>query len=217
MQIESPNMNIQTYVLNMTHRKDRREEAEKELKRINWCEDLVEFIPAKMTMRNGLIGCGLSHAYALSKFLFESEGDTCMIFEDDFHILNPDNFHEKISEVLTASDEWDVLLLASNQALPVASTKYPGVYRIHNAQTTSSYVVRRAYAPKLIKLFYEAGNRLSALSLAMDKKIINHFYGHDMIWKTLQLEDNFWAFLPSICIQRESFSDIEQRVVSYGV
>ena len=68
-----------------------------------------------------------------------------------------------------------------------------------------------------IKLFFEAGNRLSALSLSTDKKIINHFYGHDMIWKTLQLEDNFWAFLPALCIQRESFSDIEQRVVAYGV
>ena len=210
-------MNFQTYVINLPHRKDRRSEAEKELKKIGLCDNLVEFLPAKMTMRNGLIGCGFSHAFALSKFLFESEGDACVIFEDDFHIVEPDKFNERTAEVLASEDGWDVLFLASNQAIPVAPTKFSGVYKIHNAQTASAYVVKRAYAPKLIKLFFEAGNRLSALSLSTDKKIINHFYGHDMIWKTLQLEDNFWAFLPALCIQRESFSDIEQRVVAYGV
>ena len=210
-------MNFQTYVINLPHRKDRRAEAEKELKKIGLCEDLIEFLPAKMTMRNGLIGCGYSHAFALSKFLFESEGDACVIFEDDFHVVDPDNFVERTADVLAVEDGWDVLFLASNQAIPVAPTKFPGVFKVHNAQTASAYVVRRSYAPKLIKLFFEAGNRLSALSLSMDKKIINHFYGHDMIWKTLQLEDNYWAFLPALCIQRESFSDIEQRVVSYGV
>jgi GR25 family glycosyltransferase involved in LPS biosynthesis len=170
-----------------------------------------------MTSRNGLIGCGLSHAYALSKFLFESEGDACVIFEDDFYVLDPDNFQEKVSPVLTSDDNWDVLLLASNLAMPIGNTKYSGVFRIVNAQTASAYVVKRTYAPKLIKLFYEATNQLSALSLTVDKKTCNHFYGHDMLWKTLQLEDRFWAFLPALCVQRESFSDIEQRVVSYGV
>jgi GR25 family glycosyltransferase involved in LPS biosynthesis len=177
----------------------------------------VQFQDAKYTPRNGAIGCALSQAFALSKFLFESNAEYCLIFEDDFEVLNPENFVDTLSGFLTSYEVWDVLLLASNLAVPISPHTHPNVFRVAHAQTASAYVVKRQYAPTLIKTFYEAAEYLSSRYLASDTKTQNYFYAIDMMWKPLQLKDNFYAFLPQLVRQRESYSDIENQRVSYGV
>ncbi len=210
-------LNCETYVINLLHRSDRMSECQAELLALNFNLNLVRFVQARRTLRNGLIGCGLSHAYALSRFLFESESDFCLILEDDFHVIDSEKFRAGLDAVLACVHDWDVVLLASNQAVPVANTQFEGVFRVHGAQTASAYLIRRGYAPKLLRLFYESADKLSELLVSMDKRAANYFYGSDMIWKTFQLHDRFLAFLPALCVQRKSFSDIEMHVVDHGV
>ena len=210
-------VNIDTFVISLRHREDRRLEVLNQLSKLKFNPDSVQFLDAKYTLRNGAIGCAYSQAFALSKFLFDSNSEYCLVFEDDFEVINPDNFVDTLFGYLTNHDEWDVLLLSSNVAVPISSQVHPGVFRVAHAQTASAYLVKRHYAPTLIKTFYEAANYLSSRYLALDAKTQNYFYAIDMMWKPLQLEDNFYAFLPQLVRQRESYSDIENQRVSYGV
>lgn len=210
-------LSIDTFIISLKNRLDRRAQVESQLNAIELNRDLVRFQEARFTPRNGAIGCALSHAYALSRFMFESNSEYCLIFEDDFEILNPDTFNQTVSDVLTKFDGWDVLMLASNVAVPTAGAVYPNVYRVIHAQTASAYLVKRAYAPTLIKTFYEASEYMSSNYLRLETKSLNYFYAIDMLWKPLQFDGKYYAFLPQLVRQRESFSDIENKHVAYGV
>jgi len=192
-------------------------EVQNQLEKLQLNQKRVHFLDAKHTLRNGAIGCAFSQAFALSRFLFESNAEYCLIFEDDFEVLNPDNFADTLTDFLTRNDDWDVLMLASNVAVPISASLHPNVFRVAHAQTASAYLVKRKYAPTLIKTFYEAADYLSSRYLVLDTKTQNYFYAIDMIWKSLQLEAKFYAFLPQLVRQRESYSDIENMRVFYGV
>jgi GR25 family glycosyltransferase involved in LPS biosynthesis len=209
-------MNICTYILNLPHRLDRKEECLALIKSSGINPDFVEFIEASYTPRNGAIGCAQTHAFALSKFLFETEAPFCLILEDDFQIKNPETFLHDLSPVVLKPNFWDVLLLSSNAALG-SKTEIPNIHKVINSQTCSAYLVTRDYAPSLIKVFYESANFLSKNLLTLENRIAKHFYAPDMLWKHNQQYDNFMAFLPQLIHQRESFSDIEGSVKKYGV
>lgn len=210
-------LSIDTFIISLKSRLDRQEQVESQLGRIGLNRELVRFQEAKFTPRNGAIGCALSHAYAMSRFMFESNSEYGLFFEDDFEVLKPDTFQQSLSECLTNFHEWDVLMLASNVAVPVSGAVHPNVFRVIHAQTASAYLVKRTYAPTLIKAFYEASEYMSRNYFRLDTKSLNYFYAIDMIWKPLQHEGRYYAFLPQIVRQRESYSDIENKQVAYGV
>lgn len=209
-------MNICTYILNLPHRADRKQECLTQIDSTGLNKELVEFIEAKYTPRNGAIGCSLTHAFALSKFLFETEAPFCLILEDDFQIKDSATFINDLKPAILKKDFWDVLLLASNAAVGF-KTELPNVYRAINAQTTSAYLVKREYAPTLIKTFYESANFLSKNFLQIENNLAKHFFALDMLWKYHQQYDKFMAFIPQIIYQRESFSDVENSVKDYKV
>jgi GR25 family glycosyltransferase involved in LPS biosynthesis len=208
---------IDVYVISLASRPDRREATLAELGRSGFTPDLVHIVDAHATPSNGAIGCAMTHAMALSRFLFESEGDWCLVVEDDFQCQDPVRLQRELPALLLGSDEWDVLMLASNTTVPVRPTRFAGVFRVLNAQTTSAYLVHRRYAPTLIKVFYESAHHMTELMLNLNFGLQKHFFAIDQAWKSLQIESRFLAFLPQLSIQRESYSDIENTVLSYGV
>ena len=210
-------LNIDTYLISLKHRADRRSESLNEIQKINLNHDLVHVIDAQLSSRNGVIGAANTHAYALSHFLHFSDGEYCLIFEDDFSIGDPEKLHEDLRPLLQQPVDWDVLLLASIQAVPTERTRHANVFKIIYAQTCSGYLVTRKYAPTLIKTFYESAQHISYNYKRFPVRTSNHFYAFDMMWKPLQLEANFYAFLPQLVKQRDSFSEIENKFVSYGV
>ncbi len=209
-------INVCTYVINLASRPEKKQWVISQLGSADFNMSLVQFIEAQPTPRNGAIGCAMSHAYALSQFLYHSDAPYCLMIEDDFQIKDIPTFQTELSKLIQAHQEWDVLLLASNVPIPVSPTRFENVFRVHNAQTTSAYVVTREYAPTLIKTFYENGERLSSGIFSMTLPLQRHFYAIDMAWKTLQISDRFWGFIPSLSLQKEGFSDIEQKNVAYG-
>ena len=210
-------MNLDTYLINLPKRVDRKNEALLEIQQLQLNPELVRLVEAQYSPRNGVIGCAASHAFALSKFLFESDGPWCLVLEDDFFVKDKNDFKLKLEPLLTGEQSWDVLLLASNVAVPTESTSHPNVFRVINSQTASAYIVSRRYAPILIKEFFESAYLLSDTFRRFKNRSANMFYASDIIWKTLQLKDRYYAFLPPLAIQRDSFSEIENRMVSYGV
>ncbi len=210
-------MNLDTYLINLPKRVDRRQEALTEIRNLNLNPQMIRILEAQYSPRNGVIGCAASHAYALSKFLFETDGPYCLILEDDFLIKNKTEFLVKLERVLTSFENWDVIFLASNVAVPIEPTAYEQLFRVINSQTASAYIVNRRYAPVLIKEFFESSYLLSETFRRFKNRSANIFYASDIVWKSLQLKDRYFAFLPPLAMQRDSLSEIENRPVSYGV
>ena len=208
---------IPIYILNLKHRPDRRIEIEQELSDLQIMSENIKFIESKYTPRNGAIGCAVSHAYALSKYLYEDNAEYCIVFEDDAVIPDKKYFLDSLTLLQKNPFKWDVVLLAHNAAIAVNNTAINNLHRVINAQTTSAYIVNRNFAPTLIKCFYESAQLQSENLFRLNNQISKHFYALDMYWKKLQHENDFLAFFPSLTVQRQGYSDIEEQSVNYGV
>jgi len=51
----------------------------------------------------------------------------------------------------------------------------------------------------------------------LEKTKNKHLYAIDMIWKKLQPESKWYHFINCLGVQREDYSDIENKVVNYKV
>jgi GR25 family glycosyltransferase involved in LPS biosynthesis len=204
-------------IINLDHRKDRREESEKELKKININIDDI-FHKAKYEPEHGLIGCAYSHSKVIFDFLYNTKKDILLVMEDDFEIFDEKRFIELVNKVIYSKENWDVFLLGHNQAIPIETTSIDSVNRVINAQTASGYIVKRNYAPKLIKIFLESANKLEQYNKlpTPNKELAVTILALDMYWKKLQVIDYFIAAIPALIKQRKSYSDIAKDVVDYN-
>ena len=202
------------YYINLLRRADRRAQVEGELARLGWPAVRVDAVDVP---ERGALGCARSHALALRAFLASSsppphEGsevaDYCVIAEDDVAFVR-DPRPDLARFLADFGAEWDVCMLASNTKVELHVTGRPYVTRVLNAQTTACYAVTRAFAPTLLAAFEESAARLAeAWSVASCC---------DILWKRLQPRARWYCLHPRPALQRESFSDIEGRVTSYGV
>jgi GR25 family glycosyltransferase involved in LPS biosynthesis len=204
------------YLINLRERNDRYLESLLEFKKIGLKESDFTRIEAKKTL-NGAEGCALSHAFTLANFLFTTQCEFCLILEDDFEIKNPASFTSDIKILLNKGMLWDVLLLASNASVAIKKTVYENVYRVVHAQTTSAYIVRRDFAPSLIKKFYESAGHIRETTAILPHQDQRFLFAPDILWKELQLNYHFLAYLPQITKQRKSFSDVENKITDYNV
>ena len=205
-------------VINLAHRTDRKQQCIIEIEKTGAILE-PHFFEAKYIQESGARGCALSHAMALSEFLFKSEKPFAMIMEDDFSFRNPVAFVSEINKALEYNESWDVFLLGHNLAIPVKQSKWPAYFKVINSQTASGYMVSRKYATELIGIFFKSAELLhdNEKLPATHRDIAKHFYCCDILWKELQINDNFLTTFPSVVCQRESYSDIEKAVVNYGV
>lgn len=207
-------------IINLEHRDDRRNECLDELRHVGLTDaGSALFFKAKYLKNFGALGCALSHAMVLSDFLFNEEKPYALILEDDFSIRNTQSFVENINQLLNLAKSWDVFLLGHNQALPIEATQVANTLRVINSQTASGYLVSRNYASKLIETFFRSAELLKTYDSlpSPNKELARHHFCCDMLWKELQIKDRFWATFPSSIFQRKSYSDIESKVVDYGV
>ena len=206
-------------VINLERRHDRRLECLVELNNINFSASSELFFAAKPMDCDGALGCALSHARVLTDFLYYSDLEFAMILEDDFHIVDTANFVSEINSMIIFRNEWDVLLLAHNQAVPVERTSANNWFRVYNAQTTAGYLVSRTFAPELVYYFLKSAEYLRQHQglPAQTKKVVRHFVAADMLWKSLAVSDRFVASFPAQIVQRPSYSDVEGCIVDYGV
>ena len=212
------NNSIYTKIIHLSKREDRLSECNEELKKINILKPDGIYFEAKNIPTLGAKGCALSHAMALSEFLFKTEDSFALILEDDFSIREPSSFWTNLETALGQSHLWDVFLLGSNLAVPIQATPVESFFRVINSQTASGYLLRRGYAPKLIECFFRSAELLSSAQElpSPNKEIATHIASCDQMWKELQIIDRFWFSTPSIIYQRESYSDIVNTKVNYG-
>jgi GR25 family glycosyltransferase involved in LPS biosynthesis len=202
------------YYCNLEQRPDRKIEFLGEMEKLGIPAEKIHRIEAVYTPGFGILGCGKSHNLALRHFL-NSGKKICAIFEDDFMFTET---KETVNNILTQFFEkkiyFDCLMLAGNilQAVP---TDIPYLKKVYDGQTTSSYIITRHFASILLKLWEEASQLLEEYISKNNKTY--HFYCLDIAWKQLQPQNHWFVVEPKFGIQRESYSDIEKKIVFHKV
>lgn len=182
-----------SYCINLKSRPDRWELCQDEFYKLNWYPERFEAIEDLIPAR----GCLLSHI-AILKDAFEKKKNV-LIFEDDMEVIN---FEEKLIE--KALDElydkkWDMLYLGGNILRPFyQETQH--LAKLNHCQSTHAYGVNKDFLGKLIP-FLE--NTSTFIDVTYAEGVIPHA--------------NCYITIPMMVIQRESYSDIEKRIMDYSI
>lgn len=203
------------YYINLDHRKDRLVEIEGVLDDLNIPKEKRERIPAVYNPNHGAEGCSRSHIRAVEKFI-ESGLETCLIFEDDFIYEDKQRFLDSIQYIFQNKIDFDLIQLAYNHdGAILEDTQYPILKKVLNAGTISGILLHRNFAPRLLET-YKIGQML--LNMCIKKyNLVFHEYCIDVYWKRLQPQHKWYCFSPRLGYQRESYSDIEKKIVNYKV
>lgn len=202
------------YYINLDHRTDRKEQFENEMQKLGVPTSKLVRIPAIYTKDFGILGCGLSHKKALETFLASSHKN-CLIFEDDFQFTLDMNYvRYLLKSIFERKVPYDIVMLAGN-LFQSQKTEHPTLLKVLDGQTTSAYLITKQFAPLLVQNLDESTHLLQEWYEKTKEK--KHDYCLDIYWKKLQPHSNWFVLHPKVGMQRESYSDIEYKVTSYGV
>jgi GR25 family glycosyltransferase involved in LPS biosynthesis len=200
--------------INLESRADRRAHVEAQLAALKTSGDngmphlAAERFNAIKHATSGAIGCSMSHMRCIQ--LAKQRGwDHVLVCEDDVLFTDVPLFLTQLSKFMTTVPEWDVLLLAGNN-IPPYRVVNDACVQVGSCQTTTAYIVRAHYYDTLIAN-YRAG--IHKLMRNPTQKID---YAIDRYWFELQRLDRWFLITPLSVVQREDYSDIEERVTNYG-
>ena len=159
-------------------------------------------------MKNGAIGCSISHLRCLM-LAKEEKWDHVMICEDDIHFLNKDLFIKQINMFLSSHNNWDVLLLAGNNMPPYKKVDDCCI-QVSRCQTTTGYLVQNHYFEKMIE------NIKTGIANLLKEPELHVLYAIDKFWFHLQEKDNWFLIIPLTITQIQNYSDIEQKITNYS-
>lgn len=182
--------------INLEHRTDRKAQIEDVLKDVS--DKVIRFNAIKED--HGGIGCTKSHIAVLEMAIREG-WKNYLVVEDDAMWSNFQIGYPKLQKL--AMNPYDVLVLGSVFAKCNSNSK------IFSSQTTTAYIVNSGYYQTLLTNFKEG------LSGFLQTRAY-HIFAIDQYWKRIQPEDNWYAVLPSLLIQRAGYSDIEKMVIDNG-
>ena len=208
-------------IINLDTREDRLQEITKELSKLN-----LNFIRLSASVHiNPAIGCIDSHCRVLEDFL-KTDNDIVFVCEDDADFkCQRDELDKHIIQFIQSPA--DVLCLGFYAADP---NEYSTLFlRSRDIQNRVSYIVKRNAAQELISVWRKLYVLLltkgqtkpnnSYASLYNNLPIKNKgsdIYRGDQAWKICQQSLIFVIPKKHLVVQRESYSDIEKRVVCYG-
>lgn len=188
--------------INLETRPDRKEHVESELKKIGIKAERFNAIK----LANGALGCSMSHLKCLERA--KKEGwPHILIIEDDIKFLKHQIFKKQLNKFLERYKDFDVLMIAGNVVPP--AEKLDCCAKITNCQTTTSYLVLSHYYDTLIKNYKEGIQLL--LKYPEHKKI----FAIDKYWFQIQETGKWYIITPLTVIQKEDYSDIEEKNTNY--
>jgi len=202
------------YYINLEKRADRKEEFLDNFSGID--ENRIHLVKAHYYPENGAVGCLMSHITALSRALTDGSDtdDNILICEDDLLIKDMDYCNKMLDLLFSKIKNWDVIMFGQNTIdsidTGIETPEHEKIIKIKNSQTTSGYLIKRGYIPKLLDIY---ANDLTEYMKTGEWG--NYFT--DQSWKVLQPVDNWYAFEPSIGVQRPSYSDIQNGFINIEV
>lgn len=184
--------------INLDKRTDRRNEIEVELDTVGLVYERFSAIEHPV----GMLGCFKSHLEVLK--LAKTRGwKNVLVFEDDFQFLvSKEEFWKQITDFFTNHGDFQVAMLAYNllEFTPVDAT----INKVLYSTSGAGYIVDQSMYDRLISLWEWAYPKL--------EKTHEHWnYAQDMVWKSLQPQNNWYAFVTRIGQQRSGYSDVGNR------
>lgn len=198
------------YYINLKHREDRKKELLTQLKKLDKIPNtkfVIERIDAVKHQKGG-IGCGESHIKALEKAK-NNNLEQVIIIEDDIDIK--ENEMIKYFTEIESNKGWDVFIMSGHGN----KKKIKGsVFRALGIQTTGMYIIKKEYYQRLQKCFQKSVDNMKS-RFEVGKDIEYDRWAIDQNWKTLQKKDNWLILDSNLGVQREDYSDIENKKVDY--
>jgi glycosyl transferase, family 25 len=188
--------------INLAERTDRLANVQEQLQSIGISGERVSAVKTKM----GAIGCTMSHIKCL-ELAQQRNYDMIFICEDDIQFTYPSKLKQFIDDFQKTVKEWDVCIIGGNNGKPFQSVNQ-GCIRVFNCQTTTGYIVQKHYYETLITNFRES---VQQLIRSNDKML----HALDIYWKRLQQTGKWFMLTPIMAVQKEGYSDIENRYVDY--
>jgi GR25 family glycosyltransferase involved in LPS biosynthesis len=196
------------YYINLEHRVDRKDNIEGQMSILGISTTRIEAVYNKV----GAIGCGLSHIKAL-RLALENNKPYSIILEDDFFLFNYEAYGDfsKAFNKIKTSEQWDVIVMTPRGDTIDSSGDMAinGFKKIHNNQTATGYIIKKAMIPILIE-------NLKAAVAGLIKNLDPNVYAIDQYWKSLQDKYGFYYYRDMFAGQLPGYSDIEKRQVDYN-
>jgi GR25 family glycosyltransferase involved in LPS biosynthesis len=195
--------------INLASRPDRKIHIEGQLRGVGLNPTRFNAIKLK----NGRIGCSMSHLKCL-QIAKNSNWQHVMICEDDLLILDKETFVNNINTFFmthgdaSVDNKWNVLLLAGNNVPPYKKIDSTCI-QVSHCQTTTGYIVKMEYYDTLID------NIRTGIENLMRNPDQHITYAIDKYWIKLQKKHNWYMLAPVVAVQREDYSDIEERKTNY--
>ncbi len=184
------------YCINLDERVDRWEQAQKEFKKLG-INEVERFSAVKH--EKGAIGCRESHLNIIKEAKELGLGNI-LIFEDDVLVLE-----EHLNKIESALNElktldWELFYFGATVDPNVGrlSSVTPTIVRTNFAYTTHAYAINNSMFDFI-------------LENAPYQPIIDVFYNRNIVPR-----GNSYIINPMLCIQQESYSDIEKHHANYG-
>ena len=193
------------FYINLESRLDRRNSIETQLKNIG-LTNFERFNAIKVM--DGRVGCTMSHIKCL-EMAKERGYNHILICEDDTFFLDPKLFKTQLTTFLNNEHKWDVVLFAGNNVPPYERIDDTCI-AVSHCQTTTCYLVNGHYFDTLLQNMREGLDKLL-------KEPTNPLdYAIDRYWLNLQKKDSWLLITPLTVIQREDYSDIENKRTDYS-
>jgi hypothetical protein len=136
-----------------------------------------------------------------------------MICEDDLLFLDKEKAVKHMNDFFKLhsgdADNCNIVLLAGNNVPPYKKIDDTCI-RVSHCQTTTGYIVKNTYYDTLME------NIKSGIEKLMKNPTNAFSYAIDKYWIQLQKRDVWYLLAPIIAVQREDYSDIEQRTTNYS-
>jgi hypothetical protein len=166
---------------------------------------------AQPTLSLRSVGCAQSHLNIYKDA--KSKGyKRILILEDDFvPIIEKEELLLRWNFFIKNYSDFNVCQFSYNDVRKAKAVDQSGlVLESNNVQTTSAYAIRVSFCDKIIPKIEKSINLLK-------KGYDPNLHAIDQSWKSFQSLDNKWYLLKRCGRQAHDFSDLEKRVVNYGL
>lgn len=190
---------LKTYCINLDHRIDRWGQASEQFAKHSLSVERFSAIKGgdyigDSKLKTGLIGCNLSHYFIIERAKVLGF-DSVMIFEDD--VVLHDNFIQEFHACLPElPTDWNMLYFGGSHREPVQKIS-DRICKVSKTLTTHAYIIHRSMYDRALEMLRNLSEPV------------------DCLFAELQKEFNVYVTNPPLAWQRESFSDIENRVMNY--
>jgi len=207
------------YYINLDKRIDRKELIEKEFERLGF--QATRF--SAIEHQDGATGCLESHlALLLFTSLESMSNNITFICEDDIQFIEERGTLDFFINEFIHSDA-DILCLGNLSRKQEYYSSY--LNRSYDLQTTSCYLIKDSFKPKLIELWSSVlkcrySNEQHPLEDTYNKlstAVPGSFLIADQCWKVLQQTHTFTIPNFRVALQRAGYSDIAKIYIDYKV